>query len=315
MYCINRRKHPEIFQGKNKTKRYFEGWYYKIVDEKTENSYAIIPGISIGQWDTHAFIQVLSSDNRVSYFYFDICEFKYNEKKFEIMIGNNYFSKSRIRLKLSGDGLTIQGDLYFCNILEYPRSCCHPGVMGKLLYVPGMECYTDIVSIQHEITGHLKINGSSVDFTGGIGYIEKNWGRSMPRSWVWFQSNHFQPDDVSLSINIGKVPCLLGSFIGFIVMFRYRDRIFMFTSFNGAWISELYNHKNKLRGTIKNCRFRLDFIITYAEGGTIKAPINGQMSRSITESIHSVVKVRFADRAGHVLYEGIGSDGGVEIVE
>lgn len=315
MNCMYKRKHPEIFQGKNKTKRYFEGWYFKIVDEKADNAYAIIPGISIGQWDTHAFIQVLDSNNKVSYFYYDINEFKFNERKFEIMIGDNYFSKSRIRLNLSGNGLSIQGDLYFCNILEYPRSFFNPGVMGMLLYLPGMECYHDIVSIQHEITGHLKINGDHMDFTGGTGYIEKNWGRSMPMSWVWFQSNHFQPDDVSLSINIGNVPCLFGSFIGFIAMFRYRDRIFLFTSCNGSRISELYNHKNKLRGTIKNCRFRLDFIVTYAEGGTIKAPVNGQMSRNITESLHSIVKVRFADRSGHILYEGIGSDGGIEIVE
>lgn len=315
MYCISKLTNPEIFQGKNKTKRYFEGWYYKIVDAEMNASYAIIPGISIGQWDTHAFIQVLDMNNKVSYFHYDISDFKYNTSKFEIMIGENYFSKSRIRLRLYGEDISIQGDLYFCNILEYPRSILNPGVMGIMRYKPCMECYHDVINIQHELVGHLKINGKRVDFNGGIGYIEKDWGRSMPQSWVWFQSNHFQPDDISLSINIGKIPWLFGSYIGFIAMFRYRDRIFMFTSCNGSWISELYNNRNKLRGTIKSCRFRLDFVITYTDGGVIKAPVDGQMSRSITESIHSIVKVRFSDRTGRILYEGIGSNGGVEIVE
>jgi hypothetical protein len=315
MYCIKKITHPEIFQGKNKKNRYFEGWYYKIVDAKSKNVYAIIPGISIGKWDTHAFIQVLDMNNEVSYFEYDISDFKYNTNKYEIMIGDNYFSKSRIRLNLSGNDISIQGDLYFCNILEYPRTFWNPGAMGIFLYKPFMECYHDIINIQHEIAGHLKINGKRVEFSNGIGYIEKDWGRSMPKSWVWFQSNHFGPDDVSLSVNIGNVPWLFGSFIGFIAMFRYRDRIFMFTSCNGSWISELYNNKNKLRGTIKSCRFRLDFIVTYAEGGVIKAPVNGQMSRSIMESTHSIVKVRFSDHTGRVLYEGIGANGGVEIVE
>ncbi len=315
MYCFKKLTHPEIFQGKNKTKRYFEGWYYKIVDEKTENVYAIIPGISIGQWDTHAFIQVLDMNNTVSYFHYEICDFKYNTNKFEIMIGENYFSKSRIRLNLVGNDLSIQGDLYFCNIMEYPRTIWNPGAMGKFLYLPAMECYHDIINIQHDIIGHLKVNGKRIEFNNGIGYIEKNWGRSMPKSWVWIQSNHFQPDDVSLSVNVAKVPCLFGSFLGFIAMFRYKDRIFMFTSFNGSRMSELYNSKNKLRGTIRNCRFRLDFNVTYAEGGIIKAPVNGQMSRSITESINAVVKVRFSDSGGNIYYEGIGTNGGIEIVE
>jgi hypothetical protein len=241
MYRLNKLMHPEIFQGKRKKKRYFEGWYFRITDSKAEHVYAIIPGISIGQWDTHAFIQVLDNDNNVSYFRYDINDFEFNENRFEIMIGENYFSKSRIRLNLIGNELNLQGDLYFCNILEYPRSFCRPGVMGPFLFLTGMECYTDIINIQSEIIGHLKISGERIDFNGGIGYVEKNWGRSMPQSWVWFQSNHFQPDDVSISLNVAKIPCLWGSFIGFIAMFRYKDRIFMFTTYSGARISRL-NH-------------------------------------------------------------------------
>jgi hypothetical protein len=315
MYRLNKLMHPEIFQGKNRKKRYFEGWYFKLTDSKAEHIYAVIPGISIGQWDAHAFIQVLDADNNVSYFRYDINDFEFNERRFEIMIGDNYFSKSRIRLNLIGGELSLQGDLYFCNILEYPRSCLRPGVMGPFLYLPRMECCHDIVNIQHEIIGHLKISGTTVDFTGGIGYIEKNWGRSMPKSWVWVQSNHFQPDDISFSLNIGKIPCLGGSFIGFITMLRYKDRIFMFTTYSGAWISKLYHSGDRLRVTVKDCRFRLDISVTYTQGGTIKAPVNGQMSRSITESVNAVIRLRFSDRTGRILYEGTGRNGGLEIVE
>jgi hypothetical protein len=307
--------HPDIFQGNNKKHRYFEGWYFKIIDSKTDHAFAVIPGISLGEWDSHAFIQVLDTDNKVNYFRFNLNDFEFNENKFEIMIGENYFSKTRMRLNLKGQDVNIQGDLYFRNIMEYPKTALCRGVMGPFLYIPNMECYHDIINIQHDVIGHLKIAGKLVDFTGGIGYIEKNWGRSMPNSWIWVQSNHFQPDDVSISLNIGKVNCLGTSFTGFIALFRHRDRIFLFTTYNGARITRLHNENNRLVVTIKDCRFRLEVIVTHATGGEIKAPVNGRMSRNVTESINGVVHLRFSDVTGRVFYEGIGTNTGLEIVE
>lgn len=315
MYCIRKRWNPDIFQGKGKKNKYFEGWYFKITDNKMEHSYAIIPGISIGEWDTHAFIQILDSNNKVSYFHYDIDEFGYNDKKFEIMIGDNYFSKSRIRLNIVGQGINLQGDLYFCDIMEFPKTLCRPGVMGPFLYLSFMECYHDIISIQHNIIGHLTVSGKKIEFSDGIGYIEKNWGTSMPNSWLWFQSNHFEPDDVSIFLSVAKIPFMGTSFTGFLCMFRYKDRIFMFTTYNGSWISEMSQYQNKMKVTFKDCRFRLDVNITFAEGGQIVAPMKGQMCRNITESINSVVKVRFSERHGRILYKGIGTNGGLEIVE
>ncbi len=305
---------PDIFQGKKKRKHYFEGWYFKLSDRKGENSIAIIPGIAIGEWDTHAFIQILDSNNKTSYFHYDMDEFSFNKHKFEIMIGDNYFSKSRIRLNITGRDFSLQGDLYFCNIMEFPKAFLRPGIMGPFLYIPCMECYHDIICIQNEIIGHLKICGKNIDYTGGIGYAEKNWGKSMPKSWVWFQSNHFQPDDVSLFISIADIPFLGGSFRGFLAMFRYKDRIFLFTTYNGSWIKQFYERDNRLIVTLRDCRFRLDICITHAQGAPIIAPVHGQMCRSIIESIHAVVKVRFSKRTGEILYEGIGTNGGLEIV-
>jgi hypothetical protein len=315
MYRINKLLNPDIFQGKYKKEHYFEGWYFKIIDSRAEHSFAVIPGISLGSWDQHAFIQVLDADNKVSYFRYDICDFQFNENKFEIMIGDNYFSKSRIRLNIVGQDISLQGDLYFSNMMEFPKSICCPGVMGPFRYIPFMECYHDIISLQHDIIGHMKISGQLVDFNEGIGYIEKDWGNSMPKSWIWLQSNHFQPDDVSVSLNIAKVVCCRKGFIGFITIFRYKDRIFLFSTYTGARISKLYSNMNHLRVAIKDCRFRLDLSIMHAQGGSIKAPVNGQMSRDIIESINAVVKLRFSDRAGNILYDGIGTNGGLEIVE
>ena len=53
---------PEYFQGWGKTKSYFEGWYYKIVDKNASKAFAIIPGLAIDDaGKRHAFIQILEN--------------------------------------------------------------------------------------------------------------------------------------------------------------------------------------------------------------------------------------------------------------
>jgi hypothetical protein len=63
--------------------------------------------------------------------------------------------------------------------------------MGWYSYVPFMECYHGLISIDHKLQGSLQINGQEIDFTEGKGYAEKDWGTSFPEGYVWMQSNHF----------------------------------------------------------------------------------------------------------------------------
>ena len=48
------------FQGKNKKRRYFEGWYFKVVSPDEQHALAFIPGISMGEnGERHSFVQVM----------------------------------------------------------------------------------------------------------------------------------------------------------------------------------------------------------------------------------------------------------------
>ncbi len=49
-----------MYHGWGQQRKYFEGWYFKIVDPSERFAFALIPGISYGKdGETHAFIQVL----------------------------------------------------------------------------------------------------------------------------------------------------------------------------------------------------------------------------------------------------------------
>ena len=37
--------HPEIYHGHNRRPPFFEGWYYRLVNQEEEVRYAVIPGV------------------------------------------------------------------------------------------------------------------------------------------------------------------------------------------------------------------------------------------------------------------------------
>ncbi len=204
---------PETFQGHSKKNNYFEGWYFKLIDQSRKTVIAIIPGIAIGKnkQDSHSFIQFIDAvSGQTEYFQFPFEDFSPNINAFDVNIGVNHFSDSDIHINLNNEKTTICGQLQFSNITKYPKSFLHPGIMGPFSFIPGMECYHGIVNISHTISGTLTINGIEVDMTGGEGYIEKDWGKSFPDSWIWLQANHFENSTTSFMFSVAHIP-LLGS--------------------------------------------------------------------------------------------------------
>lgn len=318
MYLLRKLFHPEIFQGGYKRRNYFEGWYYKLIDRGMENVLVVIPGVAFGEGkaDSHAFIQVMETRHcKVKYLRYDISSFKYDENRFELEIAGNYFSDKEIRLDIQTEAASLQGQLSFQNIVTYPRSLLRPGIMGPYSFVPFMECYHGIVNIHHEVCGQLAISGSPVDFTGGYGYIEKDWGRSFPEAWIWLQSNHFDTADVSLMFSTAKIPWLGRYFTGFISFLRIKDAMYTFATYTRAEIVQLSYSGNELKVMMRDRRFTLEIDAKHSTGGTLKAPKNGLMEREILESISAVVRVKLTDRKGRIVFEGQGTNTGMEIVE
>jgi hypothetical protein len=75
-----------------------------------------------------------------------------------------------------------------------------------------MECYHGVLSFDHKISGSLTINEIEVNFDDGKGYLEKDWGTSIPSSWIWMQTNQFQGDVASLFGSVAKIPRLKNYF-------------------------------------------------------------------------------------------------------
>lgn len=317
MNFIKKVYYPEIFQGKYKKKNYFEGWYFKNIDKAKENALAVIPGISYGKSksDRHCFIQILDSiNNKTNYIKYDIGTFECDENRFEIKIGNSYFSENEIRLNICRDNLNIRGNLEFNNIIKLEKKALRPGIMGPFSFIPFMECYHGIVNIHHEITGYLKYNGQEIDFNGGYGYIEKDWGTSFPKAWIWLQSNHFYKDDAAVMFSIAKIPFMKKCFTGFISFLRVKDTIYYFATYTNAKIKKLDILDNKLDLMISDKDYIFELHAENSSGGLLKAPQEGEMVRQIYESIDAKVRVILKDKKGKLLFEGEGTNAGMEVM-
>ncbi len=304
MYCINKVFNSGIFQGKNKRKNYFEGWYFKLTDQSMEHTVAVIPGIAMGksQRDAHAFIQVLLGGKQVCYYKFDLEEFQYNRNRFAIKIADNYFSENKLTLNLKGNGIQILGTVQFNHMKRLPKSLYMPGIMGPFSYIPWMECYHGVISMHHDITGQLMIADERTDFTGGCGYIEKDWGNSFPSDWVWLQTNHFLHSDGTLMVSAARIPMLGTSFPGFLALLRLGNQCHVFATYTGAKLRTLQCSDHQIKIILEDRRYRLVIQVASTEGGYLKAPHKGLMNRTIQESISNKAKIRLFDKRSQPLF-------------
>lgn len=316
MYLISRLFNPEVFQGKYKKKNYFEGWYYKLVDKNETNSFALIPGLAIDEHkNSHAFIQLIDSlDYNTEYFTFPFDDFNYSKESLNISINNNVFTRDSLSVDIKDKSYPVKGSLKFIEIEPFPKKILSPGIMGPFSFVPFMECYHGIVNIHHKIKGSLVINGEEVDFTEGYGYIEKDWGKSFPKWWVWMQCNHFSQEGNSLMFSVAEIPWIKRHFTGFISFLKIKDKLYRFATYTGAKIKLLDYKDGNIEIIVKDKDHTLSIRGRYNESGVLKAPKNGLMGRMISESISSDVWVSLKDNKGNYIFEDTGKNAGLEVV-
>ncbi len=308
---------PAMYHGLGKGKNYFEGWFYKCVDKNGENIFAIIPGVSFGgiESDKHSFIQVLNGiTGQVHYFIYKFEDFSGSKKDFEIRIGANVFSREGIKLDIDKDGVAIKGELKFEGLKPWPVSFLSPGIMGWYAFVPFMQCYHGVLSMDHVINGSLSYNNNTIDFTSGRGYTEKDWGQAFPESWIWMQSNHFDSPEVSLTASIAKIPWLGNYFTGYIAGLLYKGKLYRFTTYNGAVLEKITFQENVLRMNFIDKDYVLEIETGHAGGGNLKAPLpKTGMKGRVNESLKSIVRIKLFKKNGELIYEGKGLNTGLEI--
>ena len=309
---ISRLKDPVIFQGNLNRRNYFEGWYFKQVGSDRAKL-AIIPGISLTEKESHAFIQVFNGRTSESQYYsFSIEEFKVEKDPFAIEISGNRFSYEGIDIKIED---LVKGSLKFNTIIPYHNSRTERGVMGWYGYVPFMETYHGLLSLDHRVNGSIDVGGDIHVFQDGNGYIEKDWGESFPSSWIWMQSNSFEKKGDSFMFSTAVIPWLGSSFIVHIAIIRIGGIVFNFSTYRGGKITRLDKTLDQVSILVATRNHVLEVNAFKGDSVTLKSPQKGLMTGRTIESLDSMLEVKLRDKKGKSVFIGSGYNAGLEIMD
>lgn len=312
--------HPDRYHGHGKKPPFFEGWYYKLVDAGESHAYAVIPGIFLNADPArrHAFVQVLDGNSgQVFYHRYPVEEFWAASDTFAVRVGPNFFSREKMQIRIDRPEQNLAGEVAFVGVAPWPVTLISPGIMGWYAWAPFMECNHGVVSLDHSLQGSLVVDGRAIDFGGGRGYIEKDWGQAFPTGYVWMQTNHFAEPGTCLTASIAIIPWLRGAFPGFIIGLWRQGRLYRFATYTGAKTTHLAITDTMVHWTVRGGGYELTLEGVRAQGGLLLGPTREEMHIRVDETLQATVGVTLRKLGrgseGDIVFAGVGRYAGMEV--
>jgi len=270
------------FYGTSKKKSYFEGWYFKNQNEREVIS--LIPAFHIDEkGKKSASIQVIinSSSYQINY---DIDDFSVLIRRHGIRIGKNIFTEKGINLNICNDCIKVVGKLIFTKFVIPSYD-----IMGPFKYIPFMQCRHGVYSLAHNIKGQLMVNGSMINFNNGLGYVEGDRGMGFPSSYFWTQCSWRTKVNNVVMLSIADIPIGKLTFMGCIGIVYYGGKEYRFATYLGVKIRK-YNNRELW---VQQRRYDLRVTVLDENPHNLFAPVKGNMTRTVYESIDCKVRYRF----------------------
>lgn len=262
-------------------KPYYEGWYMK--QQQGENVLAVIPGRA----QDSAFIQIVtpSTSHFVTY---PLETFRHDGT---MHVGQSVFSPDGMDVDVCAADVELRGSIRYRD-----RAPLRYDIMGPFALLP-METKHTVFSMRHRVEGSLCLNGETMRFTDGLGYMEGDRGHSFPRTYTWIQSVDFE-GDASVMVAVADIPLPGLRFTGCIAVVWLDGQEFRLATYLGVRILEAGSTAVHLvqRG--------LDLLVELpkSQGHRLQAPAQGAMERPIHESPDVPARFRFA-KDGETLLE------------
>jgi tocopherol cyclase len=284
---------------------YFEGWYFKSAFP--DQAWSIIPGLSLAAGDPHCFVQVLDGKSGLAgYHRYPAEEFSFAAERFEVRVGPNRFCLDGVHLELDG----LPADLRVRDTVRWPSALFSPSSMGWYAFARFMECYHGVIVLDGEVEGVV----GDQRLSGGRFYLEKDWGSSFPRAWVWAQSNSFDAGKrASLTCSIARVPFRGREFSGFIIGLLAEGCLRRFTTYTGAVIESFTVGEASLEIRVRRGRERLRITAAREAGAELASPVLGEMTGRIEETLGATLEVVLSE-GGRTVFSGSGRWAGLEVV-
>ncbi|MGC4019818.1 MAG: tocopherol cyclase family protein [Muricomes sp.] len=274
------------FHGEKKKHSYFEGWYLKHqIMGKTIAFIPAVHGDEKGQWSASLQVAVSDGVNDGSWYFtwpMESCEIA--KDRFWVKIGANIFSEKGISVNIKTETLTIEGKIAYSNFRKIKGN-----IMGFFQLLPFMQCNHSVLSMTHRLKGSLTVNDEVIEFTGGNGYVEKDWGQSFPKDYLWTQCGFGMKGKNSIMAAAAHIPIMGTSFRGCICAVHYEGKEYRMGTYYGAKILQYEDGGMVLRQGNKVLRIKR----LGERALNLRAPSMGAMERTIKESPICKVQYQF----------------------
>ena len=231
---------------------FFEGWYFKLAFDDYDKTFILIPGVHMNDDNRHAFIMV-AYGNISHYYRFPFESFSSSTEEFIARIddANNMFTYDKLSVNLRPQddddaSESFRMKLTFSSHVFVPDlSVIAPGTMGPFSWIPTMQCYHHVLSMQFNVHGSVQINDDQAMTVSGTGYLEKDWGHSFPSSWIWAQANQWEnlpstTSSASLFFSFALIPWYFNlEFPGFLIIFEHNGQFYRFNTYLQSIVNDL----------------------------------------------------------------------------
>lgn len=258
---------------------YFYGWYLKC--QSDTQTLALIPAVHSAGNKRTCSIQVITDEDAWTVTYTG--DF-FRRTKGNIIIGKNRFGKKGIFLAIRTPELTVRGKLDFGPLFPLKYD-----IMGPFALAPFMECRHSVWSMRHPVRGAVDINGQKYFFQNAWGYWEGDRGRSFPKEYIWTQCC-FRGGAVMLSV--ADIPMAGIHFTGIIGFVLWRGKEYRIATYLGARAVKIEDKVVR----VKQGNLELDVRLLEESKRPLKAPVKGDMVRTIHESASCRAFYRFRKR-------------------
>lgn len=262
----------------------FYGWYMKC--QSHTGTLAVIPAVHCARHQKTCSVQLITDDSAYTAWFPGKA---FSRRGKNISIGDNHFSQRGMVLSVDKPGLSVKGRLRFG-----PLTPLRYDIMGPFALVPFMECRHHVWSMRHRVLGTVCVNGRNYSFQNETGYWEGDSGRSFPKEYVWTQCLFPQG---SLMLAVAEIPVAGMHFTGIIGAVLWKGREYRLATYLGARLAAVRN------GIVQIAQndMRLEARLLKRAAQPLKAPVTGDMTRTIHESAACTAYYRF-QKAGQTLF-------------
>ncbi len=271
------------FHGTGRRGPYFEGWYLKC-QTRQGRALALIPAFHIDREGRRSASLQVIAENGTWWLAYPDAAFHACEGRFAVQMDQSVWDDTGLCLKVERDDLCLQGRLRGGPFVPLASD-----IMGPFRFLPGMECSHGVLSMGHPLSGSLTLNGEVLDFTDGTGYIETDRGRSFPSAYLWTQCAWRRPERCSLMLSVATIPLAVGSFTGCICAVMDRGQEYRLATYRGARVEKW----SSSGAVIRQGPYRLEAEVIAERGHPLQAPVDGDMRRTIHESLCAAMRYRF----------------------